>query len=111
MTDVCRTQICPSLTILHDHTQEAPLPPSQAAARPTPRPANLPGLSKEDLILLRAGQRVQHQVSTVQHLMPRDADIQSWNQSESSHHLTLSSFPPHVIHTYRFAMDVWEVVM
>lgn len=41
-----------------------PLPPSQPAARPVPmpRPANLPGLSKEDLILLRAGQRVQHQI-------------------------------------------------
>ena len=41
-----------------------PLPPSQSAARPSPvpRPANLPGLSKEDLILLRAGQRVQHQI-------------------------------------------------
>ncbi len=41
-----------------------PLPPSQAAARVGAllRPANLPGLSKEDLILLRAGQRVQHQI-------------------------------------------------
>ncbi|TFJ85678.1 hypothetical protein NSK_003186 [Nannochloropsis salina CCMP1776] len=40
------------------------LPPSQAAARrrALPKPANLPGLSKEDLILLRAGQRVQHQI-------------------------------------------------
>ena len=44
-----------------------PLPPSQSAARPSAvaRPANLPGLSKEDLILLRAGQRVQHQVRNI----------------------------------------------
>lgn len=58
-----------TITTNHTRQQEAapsmPLPPSQSAARPSPvpRPANLPGLSKEDLILLRAGQRVQHQVS------------------------------------------------
>ncbi len=42
-----------------------PLPPSQSAARPSTamaQPADLPNLSKDDLILLRAGQRVQHQV-------------------------------------------------
>lgn len=47
-----------------DASASMPLPPSQSAARPSavPRPINLPGLSKEDLILLRAGQRVQHQI-------------------------------------------------
>lgn len=53
-----------SVAITQETSSTMPLPPSQAAARPSqiPRPVNLPGLSKEDLILLRAGQRVQHQI-------------------------------------------------
>jgi len=47
-----------------DSSSSLSLPPSQAAARTRSlvKPANLPGLSKDDLILLRAGQRVQHQI-------------------------------------------------
>lgn len=53
-----------SVAITQDSSSSLSLPPSQAAARTRSlvKPANLPGLSKDDLILLRAGQRVQHQI-------------------------------------------------
>ncbi|KAM3572230.1 hypothetical protein VYU27_005764 [Nannochloropsis oceanica] len=53
-----------SVAITQDSSSALSLPPSRAAARTRAigKPANLPGLSKDDLILLRAGQRVQHQI-------------------------------------------------